>query len=77
MTSKSLFDTFKVYRVYKALSVPLIINDMICNRIMKSQKFVSLSPKLYKWSCQYIGHNFTNFILQSTYCKIFTAGNSI
>ena len=77
MTNKLLFDTFKVFRVYRKLSTLLIINDMMCNRIMKSKKFVELSPQLYRLSCRYIGHNFTNFVLQSTYCKIFSAGNSI
>ena len=44
---------------------------------MKNKAIVNHSAFLYQLSSKYFGKNFTNFILQSTYAKIFTAGNSI
>ena len=77
MSNKYLIDSFKTLRVYRKHSLTEIMNHIICNRIMKNKAIVNHSAFLYQLSSKYIGKNFTNFILQSTYAKIFTAGNSI
>jgi hypothetical protein len=64
-------------RVYSRLTVPLILNDMLCNRIMKLSFFVDQAQPIYKYSCKLIGKNFVNWLINSTYCRVFTAGNTI
>ena len=70
-------ELFKHLRVYKRLTLPLIINDMLCNRIMKLSFFVDKAQVIYKYSCKVFGKNFVNWCINSTYCKVFTAGNTI
>lgn len=77
MANKISQEAFKQMRVYKRLSVPLILNDMICNRLMKLSYLVEKAPFVYKLSCRLLGKNFINSVIQATYCKIFTAGNTI
>lgn len=77
MTNKISTDLFKQLRIYRRLSFPLLVNEVACNRIMKLSSLVAIAPQVYKFSCRLIGKNFVNKIIQSTYCKIFTAGNTI
>lgn len=74
---KGTLENFKLLRVYRRLTLPLLFNDMFCNRIMKLNSFVNYAPKIYQVSCNFLGKNFVNSFLQSTYCKVFTAGNTI
>jgi hypothetical protein len=77
MQGKIIADVYKHLRVYKRLTLPLLFNDMLCNRAMKMSALVDLAPTIYHISTKLIGKNFVNSILSSTYCKIFTAGNTI
>lgn len=77
MSTKISAEVFKQLRVYRRLSLPLILNEIACNRIMKLSSLVAVAPQIYRLSCTLIGKNFVNFIINSTYCKIFTAGNTI
>jgi hypothetical protein len=77
MPNRIPVDGFKQLRVYKRLSLPLLLNELACNRIMKLSSFVNAAPQIYRYSCRLLGRNFVNHIIQSTYCKIFTAGNTI
>jgi hypothetical protein len=77
MSNKIAVDAFKQLRVYRRLSFPLILNEIACNRIMKLSSLIAVAPRIYQLSCKIIGKNFVNFIINSTYCKIFTAGNTI
>ncbi len=77
MWNKTSVEAFKQLRIYKRLTFPLLINELACNRIMKFSSLVAAAPKIYRLSCKLIGKNFINFIIHSTYCKIFTAGNTI
>jgi hypothetical protein len=77
MPNKIPSEVFKALRIYRRLSYPLLINEIACNRIMKLSSLVSVAPQIYKFSCNLLGKNFVNHLIQSTYCKIFTAGNTI
>ena len=74
---KATLDTFKQLRVYRRLTLPLLFNDVLCNRIMKLNTLVNYAPRIYQLSCNLFGKNFVNAFLHSTYCKVFTAGNTI
>jgi len=75
--AKSSLDLFRSLRVYERLSVGMLLNDMVCNRIMKINFVVNRAPSIYNLATKVFGNNFINTILNATYCKIFTAGNSI
>lgn len=60
MPNKFSLEVFKQLRVYKRLSVPLIVNDIVCNRLMKLSFFVDKAPIIYKGACKVIGKNFIN-----------------
>lgn len=77
MVNKFSVEVFKQLRVYRRFSLPLILNDMACNRLMKLTFFVDNAPLIYRYACRLIGRNFVNELLNSTYCKVFTAGNTI
>jgi len=77
MISKATIETFRQLRVYGRLSLPLLLNDMLCNRIMKLNYLVNNAPALYRSACGVLGKNFVNWAIDSTYCKVFTAGNTI
>ncbi len=74
---KATLDNFKHLRIYRRLTLPFLFNDMLCNRIMKLNSLVNYAPKIYQLSCNLLGKNFVNTLLDSTYCKVFTAGNTI
>ena len=77
MANKISSEAFKHLRIYKRLSVPLLLNDMTCNRLMKLNYLVDKAPSLYQAGCKFIGKNFINAIVHSTYCKVFSAGASV
>ena len=77
MISKSSLSSFKQLRVYRRLSLPLLLNDVACNRIMKLNGLVNQAPRIYRISCALFGRNFVNALLHATYCQVFTAGNTI
>lgn len=77
MSNKVAVEAFKQLRVYKQLTFPLLINEIACNRIMKLSPLVDKAPLIYRFTSIILGKNFVNFFLQSTYCKVFTAGNTI
>lgn len=77
MSNRTTVEGFKALRVYRRLSFPLLINEIGCNRIMKFSSLVNAAPSIYHWSTKILGKNFVNYLIQSTYCKIFTAGNTI
>jgi hypothetical protein len=68
---------FKHLRVYRRLSIPLLLNDIACNRLMKLNKLVDKAPSMYRTATRYLGKNLINSIVHSTYCKVFTAGNTV
>ena len=77
MASKITTETFKNLRVYKRLTVPLLLNDIACNRLMKLNFVVDKAPDIYRLSTHIIGKGFINAIVNATYCKIFTGGNTV
>lgn len=77
MSNKVAVEAFKQLRVYKQLTFPLLINEIACNRVMKLSPLVDKAPQIYRFASVVLGKNFVNFFLQSTYCKVFTAGNTI
>jgi hypothetical protein len=77
MANKITAEAFKNLRVYQRLSVPLLLNDMACNRIMKISYLVDKAPIIYKTATKLLGKGFVNSIISATYCKVFTAGSSI
>ena len=77
MPNKISVEVFKQLRIYQRLSMPLLFNELMCNRIMKLTYFVDKAPTIYRLSCRLLGKNFINHVLHSTYCKIFTAGSTI
>ena len=77
MANKISSETFKHLRVYQRLSVPLLLNDMMCNRIMKINYLVDKAPAMYRIASRLIGKNFINSIVHSTYCRVFSAGATV
>ena len=77
MANKISSEAFKHLRVYQRLSVPLLLNDMMCNRIMKVNYLVDKAPAMYRIASRLIGKNFVNSIIHSTYCRVFSAGASV
>jgi hypothetical protein len=74
---KNSAKSFYSLRVYKQLSTPAIFNLMLCNRLMKSKRLVANAPLMYKYSNRFFGSTLTNFILNQTFCKALTAGNTL
>lgn len=72
-TAKSFYGL----RVYKNQSTPSILNLMLCNRLMKVKPLVANSAKLYKMSRTMFGSTITNFVLNNTFCRALTAGNTL
>ena len=70
-------ETFTQLRVYRRLSTPLLLNDMLCNRFMKMNFLVDKAPTIYTWSTKIFGHGLINWVVHSTYCKVFTAGSNV
>lgn len=64
-------------RVYKNLTNKELFNIMLCNRIMKVPILVNNSRFLYNLSSKIFGKTFTNYIINQTFCKALTAGNSL
>ena len=54
-----------------------IINQIFCNRIMTSKLLVSAAPSLYQTACKFPGKTITHFIINSTFCQLFTGGNKL
>ena len=63
--------------VYKALSTPAIVNLMVCNRVMKIKPIVANANRLYKISRSILGSTFVDTMIQKTFCKALTAGNTL
>lgn len=74
---KNTAKSFYPLRVYKYLSTPAIFNLMMCNRLMKIKPLVSKSALLYKYSTKVLGSTLPNFILNQTFCRALTAGNTL
>lgn len=68
---------FYALRVYKQLTTPAILNLMLCNRLMKIKPLVANSARLYKYSRTILGSTITDGILNLTFCKALTAGNTL
>ena len=64
-------------RIYKSMSTRDLLNAMMCNRIMKKSILVDNSRWLYNMSSKIFGKTFTNAVVNATFCKVFTAGNSL
>ena len=77
MANKISAETFKHLRVYQRLSVPLLLNDMMCNRAMKINFLVDKAPVMYRVASKLLGKNFVNSIVHNTYCKVFSAGATV
>jgi len=50
---------------------------MLCNRIMKVPVLVNNSRFLFNLSSKIFGKTFTTFVINQTFCKALTAGNSL
>jgi hypothetical protein len=68
---------FYPLRVYRHLTTGDILNLMMCNKIMKSKFMVKNAGQIYKFSKNILGANFTDAILNNTFCKALTAGNTL
>lgn len=77
MANKITAEAFKHLRVYQRLTVPLLLNDILCNRIMKFTYLVDQAPTFYANASRLFGKRLVNAIVSATYCKVFTAGSSI
>lgn len=64
-------------RIYKNLSTLDLLNAMMCNRVMKKSILVENSRWMYNMSSKILGKTFTNAVVNTTFCRVFTAGNSL
>lgn len=74
---KKAFNEYHSLRIYRRMSTLNIMNLMMCNRMMKVKPLVANSSKLYKVSSRIFTPTLTNFIINQTFCKVFTAGNTL
>lgn len=74
---KNTAKQFYSLRVYKHLSTPAILNLMLCNKLMKVKPLVANSAKLYKYTTKIMGSTIPNFVLNQTFCRVLTAGNTL
>ncbi len=74
---KNSAKSFYSLKVYKHMPTPAILNLMMCNRLMKIKPLVAKSPAMYKYSSRILGSTFTNYMLNQTFCKALTAGNTL
>lgn len=70
-------ETFKALRIYRNLSLGLVLNQILCNRLMKISPLVNNASRVYKLSSTIFGKRFVNLIINATFCKTLTAGNTI
>lgn len=63
--------------IYKALTTPSIINLMVCNRVMKVPFIVANANRLYKISRSILGSTIVDAVIQKTFCRALTAGNTL
>lgn len=68
---------FKSLRVYRHLSILGLLNQIACNRVMKSKMLVAAAPSLYKTALRVPGKWITHAMIGSTFNKVFTGGNSL
>jgi hypothetical protein len=59
------------------MSTSNLLNAMVCNRVMKKSILVDNSRAIYNLSSKIFGKTFTNAVVNATFCKVFTAGNSL
>ena len=74
---RNAVNQFSHLGIYKALSTPAIVNLMICNRVMKSKPIVANANRLYKISRSVLGSPIVDTVIQKTFCKALTAGNTL
>ena len=63
--------------VYRGLTTPALLNIMLCNRVMQNKWLVANSPKLYTVSKSILGGTIVDTVIQKTFCKALTAGNTL
>ena len=68
---------FYALRVYRNNSLFDIFNTLLCNRLMKFPKLVAKSDHFYSIACKIMGKTIPNYILQNTFMRLFTAGNTL
>ena len=68
---------FFALRVYRNNSLFDICNTLFCNKLMKMPKLVAKSNDLYSIACKIMGKSIPTFILQNTFMRLFTAGNTL
>lgn len=69
--------SYKHLRVYKHLSILGILNQLLCNRIIKSKLLVAAAPDLYN-ACKFFpGKTITNGFIGATFNRMFTGGTRI
>lgn len=68
---------YKALRIYRRLPTSLIFNSLLCNRIMKVPLFVNNASKIYKGIRSIFGLSLANALINHTFCKMLTAGNTI
>jgi hypothetical protein len=68
---------YKNLRVYKHLSLLGILNQLLCNRIMKSKLLVAAAPALYNACKIFPGKTITHGFIGATFNRVFTGGAHI
>ena len=69
--------SYKNLRVYKHLSILGILNQLLCNRILKSKLLVAAAPDIYN-ACKFFpGKAITNGLIGATFNRVFTGGTRI
>lgn len=74
---KNTSKNFYSLRIYKNFTTPEIFNLMLCNKLMRIKPLVANAAKLYKVSSTVLGSNLTHVILNNTFCRALTAGNTL
>lgn len=71
------YKKFANLRVYKNVSTPRICNILLCNRLMKIPIMVENASRLYKVSSLMFTPYLTDSLMNKTFCRVFTGGNTL
>ena len=69
--------SYKNLRVYKHLSLLGILNQLACNRFMKSKLLVAAARDLYSACKLFPGKTITHELIGATFNRVFTGGTRI
>lgn len=69
--------SFYSLRIYRKFTIWEVLNLIMCNRVMKIKPIVSNANALYSLSTRILSQKLVNYMINRTFCKALTAGNTL